>query len=212
MNQLEVRVHKNNSDEADSIICMPLPVLRINPNLLPTHISEALKTQGISVQEIAALDGVEGTILDIAGSKHRIIVSILAGEQASDVSPTPAPAAEPEPEPKKALTPFKQRLTTEFIAKEIGWRTGHDLIYAACAHMLIVDETKNWDKDEIDKEIKEVSRYYKPFYSTNLTDYLQYLIKNNKIYIDDDGKYAFTPDTVEHLEDRLSEERLKKRL
>ena len=103
-------------------------------------------------------------------------------------------------------------MTTEFIAKEIGWRTGHDLIFAACAHMHIVDEVCSWDLDMIDKEIKEASYYYKPFYSTNLKDYLQYLMKNDKMHITDNSKYAFTPATVNYLEERLTEERLKKRL
>ncbi|MCW8964022.1 MAG: hypothetical protein OQL16_09510, partial [Gammaproteobacteria bacterium] len=93
MNQLEVRVYKHGRDEASSTICMPLSVLRINPNLLPAHIGQALESQGISVQEIAALDGVEGTIFDLAGSKSRIIISIISSEQISASPP------EPEPEP-----------------------------------------------------------------------------------------------------------------
>jgi len=36
-------------------------------------------------------------------------------------------------------------------------------------------------------------------------------MKNNKLYIDDDSKYALTPDTIKYLEGRLSEEKLKKR-
>jgi len=110
------------------------------------------------------------------------------------------------------LTPFKQRLTTEFIAKEIGWRTGHDLIFAACAHMYIVQEIKSYTKDEIDGEIKQAILYYKPFYSTNLVDYVQFLMKNDKLHVTDDGKYALTTNTVKYLEGRLTEERLKKRI
>ena len=81
MNQLEVQIFKIGSDKAESSICMPLPVLRINPKLLPAHITKALESQGVSVEELTGLDGVEGTILDIKGSKSRIVVSILSSEQ-----------------------------------------------------------------------------------------------------------------------------------
>jgi hypothetical protein len=75
-----------------------------------------------------------------------------------------------------------------------------------------VDDKKSWEKDEIDEEIKQVSRYYKPFYSANLADYLEYLMKNDKLYLTDDNKYALTSKTVAYLEQRLTEERLKKRI
>ncbi len=231
MSQLEVNIYKNGSDTADKQISMPLSVLRLNPKLLPEKIAKVLESQGIAIAEIASLEGVEGDILDITGNSSRIVVSINATSgkpkqepnpeltveipvisSASEAPPPPAPNPEPEKiSPQRSLTPFQERLTTEFIAKEIGWRTGHDIIYAACAHMHIALQEKKWSVDDIDAEIKKASNYYKPFYSTNLNEYIQYLMKNDKITLGENSQYELTPNTVKYLEDRLSEEKLKKR-
>lgn len=232
MSQLEVNIYKQGNTSPDKQITMPLSVLRINPKLLPEKIAKVLESQGIAIAEIASLEGVEGTILDITGASSRIVVSInkaTADEPRdepkpeltveipivpSNTEPVPPPAPPPprEEPAKKQLTPFQQRLTTEFIAREIGWRTGHDLIYAACAHMHIVQGNTAWTADDIDSEIKLASNYYKPFYSTNLNEYLQYLIKNNKLALDNNNLYVLSADTLDYLSDRLSEDKLKKRV
>ena len=61
-------------------------------------------------------------------------------------------------------------------------------------------------------EIREASQFYKPFYSTNLDEYLQYLMKNGKLAIADNREYEITPSTMKYLEGRLTEEKLKKRM
>ncbi len=229
MSKLEVNIYKTGEEKPENQISMPLSVLRLNPRLLPANIAKVLESQGIEIAELASLDGVDGTILDISGSSSRIVVSInsdkntpvidetpsvkvqIPVEEPTEQPPVPEPVAEKRA-PTKNLSSFQQRLTTEFIAKEIGWRTGHDLIYAACAHMHIVYDRKEWDSEEIDTEIKAASNYYKPFYSTNLREYLQYLMKNGKLFMNDRKKFALTPATVKYLEDRLSEEKIKKRV
>lgn len=231
MSQLEVSIYKKGSDTPDNQISMPLSVLRLNPKLLPANIAKVLESQGIAVAELASLEGVNGTILDISGSSSRIMVAINESSKPAEsdnppsvkvqipvetsAPPPPEPAPEPAPaesKPQRALTPFQQRLTTDFIAKEIGWRTGHDLIYAACAHMYLALGVKEWFSDEINEEIQRSSNYYKPFYSTNLKEYLEYLMKSGKLFKNDQKKYALTPPTVKYLEERLSEEKLTKRV
>lgn len=236
MNQLEVCIFKEGNSDPDSRITLPISVLRANPKLLPKDISAALEAQGVPVSELVSLEGVEGQIMDIAGEDSRITISILSGNTAAATpppkikipeaiveqpEPEPAPAVAPpapEPQPRakrkksRADTPYLLKLTTEFIANEIGWRTGHDLIYAACAHMTFAEKQKTWSEDEIDREIKVVNKFYKPFYSTNLDEYLQYLMKTDKLCRADNGEYELTPNTVKYLEERLTEEKLKKRM
>lgn len=233
MNQLEVCIYENGSSDPANRITLPISVLRANPKLLPKDISAALEAQGVPVAELVSLQGVEGQIMDIVSENSRITISILSGDTATEtplpkvnipdalatqaeVPPVVAPLPDPQPKAKRkkssADTPYLQKLTTEFIATEIGWRTGHDLIYAACAHLTFAEKQKTWTKDEIDTEIKYVNKYYKPFYSTNLDEYLQYLMKTDKLCRADDGNYTLTPNVVKYLEERLSEEKLKKRL
>ena len=232
MSQLEISIYAKDSKKPDKQIAMPLSVLRLNPKLLPASIIKVLQSQGVTVAELASLEGVVGTVLDIAGSKSRIVVEMKGDQQGAKKSPVPkadtveipiqapspnsAPPPTPpppkkRPPPKKALSPFQQRLTTEFIATELGWRTGHDLIYAACVHLYLVQGKTDVDQDQIDHEIREVSSYYKPFYSTNIKEYLQYLMRKDKLFLKG-GQYSLTPSTIKYLADRLSEEKIKKRL
>jgi hypothetical protein len=250
MSKLEIFIYRDNSETPDRTISVPLSVLRLNPRLLPKDVSLSLERQGVDISEIAALQGVEGNVLDIHAEDARILVSITgSGEQAAappaPVQPPPAAPVQSPPPPEQPPSPpvepapvaesvpaaesiapaaaasrkpvssgnaFLDRLTTEFIATELGWRTGHDLIFAACVHMTLVDKQKTWPKDAIDMEIREASQFYKPFYSTNLDEYLQYLMKNGKLAIADNREYEITPSTMKYLEGRLTEEKLKKRM
>jgi len=231
MNQLEVCIYQNGSSAPDKRITMPMSVLRINPRLLPKEIADALQGQGVSVSEIASLEGVEGTVMDINGEGSRITIAIQSGEPATGspppgpdtpktiteqpvvppAAPAPAAVAADRPRPSRADTPYLQKLTTEFIAAEIGWRTGHDLIYAAGAHLTMAEKQKSFSREEIDAEIRSVGKFYKPFYSTNLNEYLQYLMNHDKFCKSASGDYQLTPNMVKYLEERLSEEKLKKR-
>jgi hypothetical protein len=142
--------------------------------------------------------------------------------------PTAAPAAAPAPAervrapehaPTAEMGPITRRkyqsrnpgLETEQIAGELGWRTGHDLIFAACAFFTLNLKMTSFTLEDIDEEIKQSAKFYKPFYSINLNEYLQYLMKANKLHQPEPGEYAITPATLKYLEERLSPDRLRRR-
>ncbi|GMQ96609.1 MAG: hypothetical protein BMS9Abin15_0282 [Gammaproteobacteria bacterium] len=274
---LEVKVIKPGSSEPDQRIVLPLNVVRANPVLLPKFAADAIRAQGIAVEDLVKIEGVNGPVLEVTLKDMHLVVSILQGgtpattpttggkpvpanvteppgeskpdkaavkpkkekEPAQKAAKKPLPKPEPEPKPKSKPEPKPKPkskpepkpkpkskpepepepraeadspLTTEFIATELGWRTGHDLIFAACAHFTLAKKIPNYELEAIDEAIKQVSQFYKPFYSTNLLEYMKYLMKAGKLYQPSAGEYALTPPTVKYLQERLSEEKLKKRI
>ena len=236
MEQLLVSIYHNGNSKPDKQITMPMSVLRLNAKLLPKEVAEALESQGVPVAEITRLEGVEGKIMDIANGDTRTVIAIGTTPKAppakkptvqadttkAAAAPTPAPKTPPPPPAPvgtkkvarkngRSKTPHQERLTTETIATEIGWRTGHDLIYAAAAHLVLAEAQSSWSMEEIDEEIRQVNKFYKPFYSTNLAEYLKYLMKNGKFCMENNGNYSLSASSLKYLEERLSEEKMKKR-
>ena len=126
-------------------------------------------------------------------------------------APEHAPTAEMGPITRRKYQSRNPGLETEQIAAELGWRTGHDLIFAACAFFTLNLKMPSFTLEDIDEEIKQSAKFYKPFYSINLNEYLQYLMKSNKLHQPEPGEYAITPSTLKYLEERLSPDRLRRR-
>lgn len=180
----------------------------------------------VAVQEAAAEGAATPAVSPPAATPAAAApVAPAAATPAPDAAPAAAPAAPPErvraPEhaPTAEMGPITRRkyqsrnpgLETEQIAAELGWRTGHDLIFAACAFFTLNLKMPSFTLEDIDDEIKQSAKFYKPFYSINLNEYLQYLMKSNKLHQPEPGEYAITPSTLKYLEERLSPDRLRRR-
>lgn len=92
--------------------------------------------------------------------------------------------------------------TTATIAGKLKVKNGPGLILAACAHLALVAKKQVLEREDILREMKTASTYYKKTYNNNLSSYLKRMVtgKHPKLNEVSGGKYSLTEASRKNLE------------
>lgn len=97
----------------------------------------------------------------------------------------------------------KLEATTGSIAAKLGCKSGPELVMAAAARLTFVLQAPTFARQKIIDEMKTASAYYKSTYLSNLTSYLNNLVKDGKLNEPSQGSYALTAVSLKEMEQRL---------
>lgn len=110
------------------------------------------------------------------------------------------PPAEPEADVGSAA--FKSVMTTtasptvqlapNSIAAKIGVKAGSDLVIAAAGYLELVMGKASHSRQEIHDAMKQATQYYKEGYGSNLSKYIQVIVKDGRMNEISSGKYALS--------------------
>lgn len=95
-------------------------------------------------------------------------------------------------------------LSTNTIAQIIGVKTGSDLALAAVARMNIIQNKPSSTRQEILDEMREATSYFKDTFVSNLSAYLETLVKNRRVNLVARQTYALTAAERARLQGLLS--------
>lgn len=97
----------------------------------------------------------------------------------------------------------KIQLSTNSIATKLSVTSGPDLAVAAAAHLTLVKGTAVFSRQDLLKEMKTATSFYKGSYSNNLSTTLKGLLKS-KFNEPSTGKFALTAKAKEELRSTLA--------
>lgn len=80
--------------------------------------------------------------------------------------------------PSKAPIPL---MTIKSVAAKLTADGGSDLVFAAIATLSISKQKDKFTRQEINEEMKGAVGYYKPSYTSNLSNYIETLIKQGTL-------------------------------
>lgn len=120
-------------------------------------------------------------------------------------------AAPPSPEGNGAAkAPSRnlngQKHSTNTVAKLLDVKTGPDLILAAVAKKILVDGEETVSRQAIIAEMRGATSYYKRTYTSNLSNYLDNLIKADSLRLISEGVYGLPAKMRDSLEPKLNEQ------
>jgi hypothetical protein len=95
-------------------------------------------------------------------------------------------------------------LSTRSIAAKLGGTSGRDLILAASAYLALAAGKDTFSRKEILDAAKSATGYYKQSISKNLSDYLETLLKEEKLTEGSSGVYALHANAKTELETKLA--------
>ena len=119
-------------------------------------------------------------------------------------APVKSGVGQAEEEPKAANGQIPSH-STNTIAKLTNATTGPDLIMAAVAKIIIVDGKDVARRNEITKEMRAATSYYKKTYSNNLSKYLDTLTKADSLRLAAEDTYGLPAKPRESIEAKLRE-------
>jgi len=90
------------------------------------------------------------------------------------------------------------------IAAKFGCQSGITLLEAAAAKLTIVDKMTEFSRDNLNDVIKKATGYYKSSYTSNLTNYISGLVKDQRLLDIGGGKYAVPPAVKAEWETKLA--------
>lgn len=93
--------------------------------------------------------------------------------------------------------------TTNTVASKLVCKSGPDLIVAAATRLTLVLGKNSFQRQELLKEMKVASSYYKKSYEKNLTQNLKPLLKSNKLNEIAKDTYSLSAETKTDLKKRL---------
>jgi hypothetical protein len=118
----------------------------------------------------------------------------------------------PEELPAEEMKPVRHNRSkvaldhsTNTIAARLGVTSGADLVIAAAAHLMFVQNQEKFTRQQILTEMKAASTYYTKFMSTNLTKMLSGLVKSKRLNQVTNGEYAFSADERDSVEAKLAQ-------
>jgi hypothetical protein len=79
MAKLKIRVYKTDPTEPETVVTIPLAVVRIATKLMPKKARAALENEGIDLNEIASLaekQDVKGELVEVETQTERIVITI----------------------------------------------------------------------------------------------------------------------------------------
>ena len=101
--------------------------------------------------------------------------------------------------------PSPADLSTSTIASVLSVKTGSELVLAASAKLLLVDEKTQFTRKDILNEMRDAPGYYKKTYASNLTKSLDALLKADRLRTTGSGVYALSAKEEESLRAMLRE-------
>lgn len=103
------------------------------------------------------------------------------------VGEAPQPAAPAE-------EPLPQRMDTDIslatMISRLGGNTGTDVVFMAAAHLAVCQERSRFSRAEILESAKSADGYYKKSISSNLSSYLDRLLKDGRLSQYSDKSYS----------------------
>jgi len=90
----------------------------------------------------------------------------------------PDKSVQAQDKPKSEKADIQLGSVTEY-AKRLGVKTGPDLIRAAAAYLTFEKSKDRFNRDELREAAKDASGYWKDSYSSNLTKYLETMVKKD---------------------------------
>ncbi len=94
--------------------------------------------------------------------------------------------------------------TVAAIAAKLGVKSGSDLIIAAATKLTLVDGQDRFSRKSLLESMQTASSYYKQSMSSNLTKFLNGLLKDNRLTEPSSGYFALTPSARTQLEGQLA--------
>jgi hypothetical protein len=94
-------------------------------------------------------------------------------------------------------------LSVNSIAAKLTVTTGPDLVLAACADLTLALNRDTFSRKDILDSMKTASTYYKKSYSNNFSNYLDGLVRNDKVLQQANDVYALHTQTRSEMESRL---------
>ncbi len=95
-------------------------------------------------------------------------------------------------------------VSTNTIAQILSSKTGTDLALAAVARINLIKKNPTAARPEILDEMREASTYFRESYSSNLTSYLDTLVRSKKINLVSKSHYALSAGERSRLEAALA--------
>jgi hypothetical protein len=148
----------------------------------------------------------EGTEEFLKGELLKFMSSVLDLYKESGLVSAAEKTGAPGGNEAQKTTPSGGKLqwTTETIASKLKCKTGPDLIIAACAHLTFVVEQQSFTKSEIHEKMKTAKGHYKETYFSNLTSYIQRLVRKGKLNEISKDTYALNDKFRTELENLLA--------
>jgi hypothetical protein len=97
-----------------------------------------------------------------------------------------------------------ENLSTNTIAQIISVKTGSDLALAAVAKIIIINKRPVADRQSILDEMREAVTFYKESYSSNLSSYIDTLVKARRLNVVSRATYGLANSERVRLEQALS--------
>ncbi|MBI3175106.1 MAG: hypothetical protein HYZ25_15375 [Chloroflexi bacterium] len=94
-------------------------------------------------------------------------------------------------------------LSMKSIAAKLSIETGTDLALAACAYLAIVKGLDTFNRKDILESMKSAANFYKQTYRSNLSSYLDALIKDGKLLHQANEVYALQAQVKNEIEAKL---------
>lgn len=115
------------------------------------------------------------------------------------------PPTSDNPEPTKTNNSGGSKIvgTTSSIAGKLNVKSGTELIIAAAARLTFVLNKEKFSRKDVSDEMKSASAYYKNSYGSNLTKYLNSLVKDGTFLETSSGIYAISANKSSSLKSRL---------
>lgn len=96
------------------------------------------------------------------------------------------------------------QMTTNSIAAKLAVKSGSDLLVAAAAHLALVKSASTFTRQQILKEMKTATSYFKKSYSTNFTKYLKTITDAGTLIESAANAYALSAAKKADLEKKLA--------
>jgi hypothetical protein len=97
------------------------------------------------------------------------------------------------------------QMTINTICAKLNCQTGPDLVVAACVYLTYIQGRETLARREILQAMREATRYYKDTYSSNLSTYLQTLVKQDKLMERTNEIYVLKPAFASEVEALLAQ-------
>lgn len=95
-------------------------------------------------------------------------------------------------------------LSVSTASSKLGCKSGRDLVIAATAALHFGHNKETFTRDEILKEMKTATAYFKKNYSNNLFGFINSLVKAGKLLHISGNTYSLHADTISDLRGKLA--------
>jgi hypothetical protein len=93
--------------------------------------------------------------------------------------------------------------TTSTIAAKMKASQGTDLILAAALRMMRGQNMESFSRDQLITEMRSATTYFKTTYISNLSKYIDTLVKSGKLMEVAKNTYALSAATMQELENQI---------